>query len=310
MIPHKIKYVLICMALLTHQALADIDPIVRTSNLFVIADASVKVSNIQDNVIIQGNGSFLSDNIGSLTNLGNLTLNNVNIRGNLTVGGTLTQNNSHAGTITYLTKPGPDYNAINKILVDDSRFLGSLSTNGSIEINSINKVITLTGTSPKLNVFETRSLWFNYSLQINAPKGSTVVINMPDEQIEMSRVSLNKPNNMNSGFDPTHVLLNFPQARAISLTASTIAGTILAPLSNVSAQAVNIRGSLFAQSLTMSTSNMYEDHFQGQLPTDESRTLIAPEPQLTWLISVLLYLALAIQRKRHQEEGMKAMLPR
>ena len=61
------------MALLTHQALADIDPIVRASNLFVIADASVKVSNIQDNVIIQGNGSFLSDNIGSLTNLGNLT---------------------------------------------------------------------------------------------------------------------------------------------------------------------------------------------------------------------------------------------
>lgn len=283
--PYRVLYVILCLTLCQIKVQADLDPIVTAANIFVISDATVNVSNIQGQSIIQGNGSFRTDNIGSIHAQGDLNLNVVNVRGNVAVGGTLTQKASRVGSITHLGKPGTDFSGINQTLFNQSEFLGSLKPDGLVQVNSLTKTITLTGTSPDINIFEVNALWFHDSLQVKAPMGSTVIVNMPGDQIDFSLVSLNAESIEQDAFDPKYLLFNFPQATSIMLSSSKVVGTILAPLASVNAQSVSISGGLIANSLRMTTSNLYDNRFQGQL-SSENRTLIVPEPSAFLLFSV------------------------
>ena len=248
---------LLCWTLCQIEAQADLDPIVTAANLFVISEATVNVSNIQGKAIIHGNGSFRTGRVGSIYGLGDLNLNAMNVPGQVAVAGTLTQKASHIGSISHLGKPADDFKTINQSLLAESAALGTMATNGLNAVNKFDNLVTLTGTDANLNVFETQPFWFNCALLVSVPNGSTVVVNMPGEQVDLSMVSLNIKTADQEKFDPARLIFNFPDAKSITLSASRISGTLFAPMADVSARSVNIQGGLVAKSLNMTTSNFF-----------------------------------------------------
>lgn len=302
--PNRTLCALLFLNLFQFEAWADLDPIVRAANVFVISDATVNVSNIQGKATIQGNGSFRTGRVGSIYNLGDLSLNVMTVQSNVAVAGSLTLKASHIGSITHLDKPGDDFKAINQSLLEESAALGSWTTNGLIDVNQSKNLVTLTGSDANLNVFETKPLWFNCALMINVPDGSTVVVNMPGEQIDLSLVSLNIRMANHEKIHPTQLIFNFPQATSISISASHISGTVLAPLADISARSLAIEGGLIAKRLTMATSNLYHFPFQGNLTTG-NRTFVAPEPLFLRLhLLALLLVAVISRNRRTQKRGM------
>ena len=284
--PYRAICFMLSLNLFQLETQADIDPIVTACNVFVIADATVNVSNIQGKATIQGNGSFRTGNIGSIYDKGDLTLIAENVKGNVSVGGVLTQRASRIDSITYLGKTGQDFQDINQVLLEDSKLFGSLPSNGLIVVDNLINTITLIGTDSELNVFRTEPVWFNYRVQIVAPQRSSVIVNMPGDHIDMSLVTLNSNNMSENGVDASRVLFNFPDATEISLASSKLWGTILAPMADITSKSVSIHGSLIANNLTMLTSNLYDQPFKGSLPSTKARAISIPEPSTIRLFTI------------------------
>lgn len=284
--PYRAICFMLSLNLFQLETQADLDPIVTASNVFVIADATVNVSNIQGKATIQGNGSFRAGNIGGIYDKGDLSLIAVNVKGNVSVGGVLTQKASRIDSVTYLGKTGQDFKDINRILLEDSKLFGALPSNGQIIVDNLINTITLIGTDSELNVFRTEPLWFNYRLQIIAPQKSSVIVNIPGDKIDMSLVSLNLNNMSENGVDASKVLFNFPDATKISLSSSKLWGTILAPMADFTSKSVSIHGGLIVDNLTMLTSNLYDQPFKGSLPSTEAKTISIPEPSTIRLLTI------------------------
>jgi hypothetical protein len=141
--PYRAICFMLSLNLFQLETQADLDPIVTASNVFVIADATVNVSNIQGKATIQGNGSFRAGNIGGIYDKGDLSLIAVNVKGNVSVGGVLTQKASRIDSVTYLGKTGQDFKDINRILLEDSKLFGALPSNGQIIVDNLINTITL-----------------------------------------------------------------------------------------------------------------------------------------------------------------------
>ena len=104
--------------------------------------------------------------------------------------------------------------------------------------------ISMTGTNPLVNIF-----WvFDFDLSrarnitINAPAGSTVLVNALGTSISSAGFSLQ------GGVRADHVLLNFPGYTSLTLKNIGLQGTILAPAADVSFYSGNISGQVIAGS--------------------------------------------------------------
>jgi choice-of-anchor A domain-containing protein len=144
--------------------------------------------------------------------------------------------------------------------------LAGLAANGSESFNSSGNTLTFTGTASGLNVFTVSDILLSESQTINisAPTGSTVLINVTDADkgaVVFSNGSVNE-----TGVTGAQVLYNIATATNVQLPGSKDPkGSILAPDAGVTGGFGQLSGQLIAGSYSGNT--QFDDvAFTGTLP--------------------------------------------
>jgi choice-of-anchor A domain-containing protein len=261
--------------------------------------------------------------VGGTATYNNFTLNSSNLTTNpyaLVVGGQLagSQTNMQHGSASYDSKAtgtniyfnggghatqqaSPiNFSAIQSSLTSLSSNLSSLSDTPGVTINNSGYgTITLTGTNSTLNVFNLSGSVFSspvYDLDITAPAGATVVVNISGKNLTLADLQTQLTN-----VNGANVLYNFYQAAGstssygLTLTSDAIDGTILAPNAFVNTS----NGQLHGQILDTELDGSIETHtdvspFDGTLPT-----FAVPEPSSAMMSFAAIVIALLpITRRR------------
>lgn len=262
---------------------------------FVFGDVSQSNANSKGAAAIGGNASLSnyalgeqlpSSSVYSLVVGGDLTINGATInKGSALYGGTssLTGVNFINGTSSQGSLI--DFSAAKTQFGNLSDTLVSQGANSNYSLAWGNLVFT--GTDAALNSFTISASDFNSasSVAINAPTGSTVVINVTGDLINFTNrnVSLN-------GIDKSHVLYNFNDASSLNLSGISVPGSILAPGAHVNFSNGSIDGTLITNSMSGSGTFNYTA-FQGAIPT------VIPEPSGVALIAASGMLALFRRRR-------------
>ena len=121
--------------------------------------------------------------------------------------------------------------------------------------------VTLNGAEPGLNVFAVSGAALSNAddLTINAPEGSTVLVNVSGTTVAMGSLAFTL-----NGVDRQRVLYHFAQATTLTLTDDGIEGTVFAPYAGVGLYGSVINGQLVAASIT-GTGTFYHLPFSGSI---------------------------------------------
>jgi len=272
------------------------------------------MGNTTDNLIVGGNFSNNGTQLhGGLLVGGDLTWNTPTAFGRVAVNGNATfiGGGSVAGPVNVVgtysapgyfppnqntgVNPFPfDFNDVESYLVSQAAYMASLPTNGTVDINPWNGALTLTASNPADTYisFDVTGAEMAEAagggLTINAPAGSTVVVNVTGPVSSMTNFGI-----FLNGVDKQHVLYNFHDATSLLLNQIGVLGTILAPLADVNFAGGAIDGTIIAKNLT----GPGESHlflFQGDLPLEP-----VPEPA-TIALGAMGFLALLAVRMRRK----------
>jgi|GEM_PF-756179 len=227
-------------------------------NAFVFNNADLFFSDVQGRLAVGNNATLsgygLGSNLpGSASNADNLIVgNNVTFvngqlyNGNLVYGGTanLWSSNLLNGSVRHETDI-IDFAAEKAALVERSDFWSAIPNNGIVRDD--NRNITIVGPSGKLNVFTLDHNRLNSatSLTIDAPAGSTVLINVPGLSPRLQNFQMF----LTGGVQRQNILFNFYEATDLSVTGISVQGSVLAPLATVWFANGNIEGSLIADNV-------------------------------------------------------------
>ncbi len=280
------------------------------------------------NVFIFGSGDFVSQNtdtMGDLAAGGDVSLMNYGVAqgiagdptqtpnpARLVVGGKLTATNGGVGSnqrgtlytntaasLTGFTVANTlPQTVIGSFSADQTQYtnlsssLGTLASNGSSVLGSGN-TLTLTGTASGLNVFDISAATLSSAdtVNISAPLGSTVLINVSGTSATLQNGNVNETGGIGAG----SVLYNFYQALTVNLPGSKDPeGSILAPLAGVMGPGMNGGGQMHGQLIAGSYSGDTQFDsvpFTGSLPT-------VPLPAAAWLFASGLAGLLPLRRRR------------
>jgi choice-of-anchor A domain-containing protein len=279
------------------------------------------------NVFIFGTGNFDSENTDTMGNLaagGNVSLMNytvaAGIAGNsamspnparLVVGGTLTAQNGGVGSnqqgaiytnnptsLTSFTARGGvlgqtligSFTADATTYTNLSTSLSTLAANGTASPLGPGNTLTLTGTSSGLNVIDLAgsTLTNSQTININAPTGSTVLINVSGTSATFQNGQV-----FETGATAATVLYNFYQATSVDLSTKDPEGSILAPDAGVVGANGQMHGQLVAGSYGGSSINDGVDTTQFDNVVFTGNLNPVPVPAPAWLLlSALLGLGL------------------
>ncbi len=227
--------------------------------LFLLRDYSGGM-DVKGKVAAGGNITLASFSVGEdlpdnnvsrlLVAGGNLKLSNGSVWGEAFYGGSY----STGGGVTYhrgtLARGTPiDFNARFAQLRSLSSQLAALTPTGTVTRSSGGyTLLSLSGTNPKVNVFEVNSSALNgiNQLDINAPAGSLALINIRGTSATLSNLGIT----MNGGINEHGILYNLPEATTFNASSIGIWGTLLAPYANVTFNNGNWDGGIYAVSLT------------------------------------------------------------
>jgi choice-of-anchor A domain-containing protein len=223
---------------------------------FILHDFNGYYSDIQGRLAVAGNASItgyavgdkLADSDGARDDLvvgGDLTFTNGQVfYGNVVYGGT--------GTFDQFGHPNGDIRQGSTIdfaaaateLTGLSKYWGTLAKTGTVKNQW--GIVTLCGTNPGRNVFNLTAaqLWNANTLNIKAPAGSTVLVNVFGAQARMQFMGIF----LQGGVDKDHVVFNFPQATKVTLQGIGVLGSVMAPNAAVDFSNGNIQGTLVASS--------------------------------------------------------------
>ncbi len=241
-------------------------------NLFAIGNVNVSGSDIQGKVAVGGNAHFTNYSVGDqIPNSGG----SENI---LIVGDSLWYDGGrvYSGNVVYgeyadvsenLIADGEGeviqgnpllFSALGLLSADMSLQWSGLQANGSVSTE--NGALILTGSNPSLNIFAVTADEINAAngVQINAPEGSTVLVNIGGDIIEWS--GDNDLFNVNQ----THVVYNFYEADTLTLTGIAVKGSILAPFAFVNFVSGQLNGNLIVHGLVGEGQINYS-WFQGEI---------------------------------------------
>jgi len=195
-------------------------------------------------------GSSLSSANGGQLVLGvggNLIFTNGSIEnGDAKVGGAAVLSNVGVpdGAVYPYTDPDINFTDDFTYLTETSSDLSTLTATGQTTFDDGD--LTLTGTDPTINVFSVSSsdlsstdLW-----TISAPAGSHVIVNIPGGQNSLVGLQINLV-----GVSNTTIILNFYESTSLTISQTSVQGTVLAPLAVVNFTNGNIDGSLFCVSV-------------------------------------------------------------
>jgi choice-of-anchor A domain-containing protein len=222
------------------------------------------------------------------------------------VGGTIYYGGNFNSSATYLSHqkdtslpPAPiDFASAKTSLDSLSNTLAGESPNGTVTLSY--GTYSLTGTNATLNVFNlTGGSFSGNAININAPAGSTVVVNVSGGADSFSNGSINL-----NGVSTANVIFNFDAATTLALSGIGFNATILAPFADFTGSSGNINGQLIANSAA-GTTQLNEVLFAGNLgssstsfPSGGSQVQATPEPA-TWLMmvpgAVIILIALRIR---------------
>jgi choice-of-anchor A domain-containing protein len=157
-----------------------------------------------------------------------------------------------------------------------SATLAGESANGAV--NQSGSTYTLTGTNANLNVFNlSAASYSSATINITAPSGSTVVVNVAGSADSFSSGSINL-----NGISSSDVIFNFNSATTLSLSSIAFNATILAPYAAFTGSGGEINGELVASSAAGNTT-LDNDPFSGSLGSNSQAAPAVPEPS-TWVL--------------------------
>ncbi len=262
---------------------------------FVFGDVNQSNAQSKGAAAIGGNATFSGYGLGeqlpssskySLVVGGNLDYSNSVVhKGSLLVGGTskltnvgITNGTASQGKLIDFAAAKSQYGALSDKLAD-------MGANSNYSLSYGNLVFT--GTDGGLNTFTIKAADFQSasSISINAPTGSTVVINVAGDLINFQNLGLSI-----KGTDKSMVLYNFYEATSLNLAGLTVLGSILAPDAAVKFSNGTVQGTLISDSLSGSGTFEYSA-FKGSLPAS------VPEPTGVTLIGIAGALALLRRRR-------------
>ena len=224
-------------------------------NIFTLGDFTSGNSDTQGRLAAGGNVALTNYSIGA-------SLPSTTTGDTLVIGGTL---NFHSGAVargnavshgagvlegvtfaagnSYRQGATLDFAAAGNKLRTNATAYAALPVNGSTTF-AYNQ-LALTGTNAHLNVFAVSGadLSVANSLTVNAPAGSTALIIVSGESIQVQNEGFGL-----QGLDRAHVLFDFPQATSLTLNNVGIDGSILAPFARIAFDNGAITGQLIGAS--------------------------------------------------------------
>jgi len=181
---------------------------------------------------------------------GNLNFTNGEVHcGNAVIGGTATVVNVGIpnGELEPNTPPPIHFHADFVYLSEVSKYFSGLASTGSVGIDS-NGDISMTATSTSsLNVFSisSSSLTTATAWQISGPEGAYVIVNVEGSNVSLDGIDMT----VTGGIKNTTVILNFYDASAMTIEATSVQGTVLAVDANVYFTNGNVDGSMYCNSV-------------------------------------------------------------
>lgn len=261
-------------------------------NLFIFNDHTQSSVDSEGRVAVGGTATYANYGVGntlpvSTTRPDLIIQGNVNITGGTNFAGNTviypdstiiayTMTNNNRVPDQPLRGTPIDFEAAERSLTETAINLAAISPNGTVE-NNFGQIV-LTGVAPDLNVFtingnnvdgEGLTLDNANGINIVAPAGSTILINVGGNNIGFGSYAIFRNGITATRADATLILWNFFQASRAFNQNINISGSVLAPNADWSAIGFgNIDGILVANSLTNVTGTL-EAHnvpFTGCLP--------------------------------------------
>lgn len=281
-------------------------------NVYVLGDMKESYTDSQGRVAVAGNATLTGYGVGSsfsnnpsaagttLVVGGNLAYNNGEIHyGSVAYGGTMTGSNYGIPNGTATHGSVLDFGATNSYLTSTSSYLAGLTSNGAT--TDYYGGVHLVGSDPTLNIFTLSgaALASAWGVVIDAPAGSTVLVNVTGTTSGMQNMGLNFQDLNGDGtglVGRQNVIYNFNQATSLTLGGVSVQGSILAPNATVNFNNGNIEGQLIAGNL-IGSGEAHNYLFQGNLPAPTQ----IPEPSSVLLLG-LAGGVLVMRRKREKAE--------
>jgi choice-of-anchor A domain-containing protein len=218
------------------------------------------------------------------------------------VGGTVYYGGTYSSAANYLSHqaksassmPTPiDFLSAKTNLDSVSASLATDAANGTVSVSY--STYTLTGSDANLNIFNlTAGSFSGATINITAPAGSTVIVNVPGSADSFANGSINL-----NGVSASNVIFNFNSATTLALPGIAFNGTILAPYADFTGSWGQINGQLIANSAA-GTTQLNEVLFTGKVSSisgASSQLQSTPEPS-TWLLLLTGAGAVVLLRSR------------
>lgn len=250
-------------------------------NVFVFEGMTESNVDSEGRVAVGGNAFLTNFGVGSAFS------SNPSSAGNsLVVGGNLSYSGGevHFGNVVYggllsgtpavpngtLTQSGGavDFTATRNSLVAYSTYWAGLASTGATSYPY--GAVNLVGTDANLNIFDLSGadLASAWGVTIDAPAGSTVLVNIDGTADSFDNLGINFDDLNNDGTgrtDKQRVLFNFYTATSLAISGISVKGSILAPNAAVTFGNGNVEGNLIARELTGS-GEAHNFLFNGSLP--------------------------------------------
>jgi choice-of-anchor A domain-containing protein len=241
-------------------------------NLFMLGGVERTSGDVFGRAAIGGNAQFTdfwisrthpSDPGGNLIVGEDLTLNRVSIgsdkQGTAIVGGSWSITDS--GNIPISQGQPIDFAAEKAYLTQYAKFWAGLAANGTTVLKP--GEVTLSGSDPLLNIFSlSGSDLGKIRLDIQVPKGSTVLVNLSGKDAQMYSLGYG-----DFAIDPHLILYNFYEASTLNLNHIGVEGSILAPYAKINFESGNVEGNLIGLSLLSYKGEEHDFPFEGDLPS-------------------------------------------
>ena len=283
-------------------------------NVFVFGNMT-QTSDSQGRVAVGGNAiltSFATADRLARSNVpanplivgGNLVYTNGQVfGGNAVYGGTATLTNVGIPDGQFIQGNPVDFAAAQQELTGLSSALGQLNANGTTRVEAW-RGIYLTGQDANLNVFTLNGSDLSAArfFEVNAPAGSTVVVNVTGQTITLSNFGMQI-----NGTDKQNVLYNFVNATSLSSDGFTFQGSVLAPLAQYNFNNGNIEGTLIAASVS-GNGEFHNYLFAGNLPNlpvsdpqPPTASTSVPEPTTLAGLGLVAATGVVLRRKGKQK---------
>ena len=224
-------------------------------NVFILGNASQSYTETTGRMAVGGDATLVGYGVGNALPGGGVD--------SLVVGRSLSYTNGQvfhgnvaygtSGTISGVTltdgtaRQGTpvDFAAAASELKADAAGWAKFAPNGTVQNNY--GTLVLTGTDAKFNVFSLSAAQLSgiYGLQINAPAGSTALVNVAGQSVSVQNFQTTL-----TGVDRQHVLFDLPDATTFTTSGLSFQGSVLAPYAAANVNNGNFEGTLVAASLT------------------------------------------------------------